>query len=290
MKQFIFLLALVTSLPALSAFKGEISFSSQEIREHEARSEKLVEAASNCLQETYDYHLSFHRRYGISPFYGDQSSFAKLTYAEKKNYLRRLRKDPKLVDRMETISCVGYAMRCLKAGFEATGQAELWARLLGFMRANALDGTALQFGLRKLGWKTVYWNPDLSMNESWDEAERARNPQNVGRPWGWHSYRWYTIRTKGMYYDNPVDDFTGLVDFGTRLPEKFTRQSFFLGTAHTGYHVFPGRFGQVLESHSLRKITDVTTIETSPFNPLLPNGGPQGRMYSGLFSFPPGSW
>jgi hypothetical protein len=281
-------LILLISTSAWAEFKGEISFTPQEVSEHQIDVSTIVPVASDCLRKTYTHHRSFHRRFGISPYYGDQSSFSKLSYEEKKKFLRSINKDESLVDQMSSISCVGLAMRCLSEGFAAVGKADLWLRLEMHLRLNAVDGSALQYSLRKLGWKTVYWNPHLAMNETWDLQEQQRNPRNLSRSWGWHAYRWLTIQKKGMYYDNPVDDTTTLVNFGTRPPKKFKSIPFFLGTAHTGYHVFPGREGRVIESHSLRQITDATTIENSEFNPLKESGGPQGKMYSGLISLPPG--
>lgn len=286
MRAFLFLALLSTS--ALADFRGEISFSAQEVSDHQVDVATIVPVAAECLRKTYSHHLSFHRRYGISPYYGDQSSFSKLTYAQKRSYLRSINRDEALVDQMSSISCVGLAMRCLSEGFKAVGKENIWLRLEKHLRLNAVDGSALQYSLRKLGWKTVYWNPDLSMNETWDAQEQQRNPRNLARSWGWHAYRWSTIQKKGMYYDNPVDDIKLLVNFGTRPPRSFKRLPFFLGTAHTGYHVFPGREGRVIEAHSLRQITDVTTLESSEFNPLKVTGGPQGKMYSGLISVPPG--
>ncbi len=280
--------SLVFPMFAHGAFRGSIEFTPQEISDHQTDVDTIVPAAAECLKKTYDKHLAFHRRYGISPFYGDQSKFSKLTYDQKKAYVRSLGKNENLVDQMETISCVGLAMRCLSQGFIAVKKEKLWKRIEAHLKLNAVDGTALQYSLRKLGWKTLYWNPQISMNEEWDRQEKLRNPENRQRSWGWHAYRWATIQKMGMYYDNAVDDKSTLVNFKTTQPLALKNLPFFLGTAHTGYHVFPGRNGQVIESHSLRNITDITTIESSEFNPLKPNGGPQGTMYSGLMSVPPG--
>jgi hypothetical protein len=79
------------------------------------------------------------------------------------------------------------------------------------------------------------------------------------------------------------------VNFNRTLPQDFKAVPLFIGTAHTGFHVFPGYNGIVIEGHSVRHITSSTMIETSEFNPLKPGGGPQGLPYrSGLFSVPPG--
>ncbi len=284
-----YLLALLV-LPSLSyaAFIGTIEFTPQEISEHQTDVSTIVPAATECLNKTYAHHLSFHRRYGISPYYGDQSKFGKLTYTERRAFLRSIGKSEDLVNQMQSISCVGLAMRCLSQGFAAAGKTPIWKRLEAHLKLNAVDGTALQYSLRKLGWKTLYWNPNTTLNNQWDSEEKFRNPENLGRSWGYHAYRWSTVTKNMKYYDNPVDDRATLVNFGTRLPKVFKQVPFYLGSAHTGYHVFPGTYGQVIESHSLRDIRDITTIESSEFNPLTETGGPQGTMYSGLVAVPPG--
>jgi hypothetical protein len=287
MKKTLLVFLLLPSL-TFAAFKGSIEFTPQEYSEHQTDIHTIIPAATECLNVTFAHHLAFHRRYGISPYFGDQSKFGKMTLNERKAFLRSIRKDEDLVHQMRPISCVGLAMKCLSEGFAAAGKTPIWKRLEAHLKLNAVDGTALQYSLRKLGWKTLYWNPNLDLNALWDSEEKARNPENIGRSWGYHVYRWATIQKNSMYYHNYVDDKSTLVNFGTRPPKRFKQLPFYLGTAHTGYHVFPGSYGQVIESHSMRDIRDVTTVESSEFNPLTENGGPQGTMYSGLIAIPPG--
>lgn len=288
MKQNLLVILFLLPSIALAAFKGSIEFTLEEIYEHPIDVNTIVPVAADCLKKSYAHHLEFHRLHGISPFYGDQSKFGKLTHQQRKEFLRSIGKDENLVDKMESISCVGLALRCLSRGFKAVGKEHIWTRINDHLRLNAVDGTALQYSMRKLGWKTLYWNPDVSMNAEWDNQEKLRNPENNYRSWGWHVYRWYTLGKNNMYYDNPVDDKTTLVNFGIKPPLIFKKLPFFLGTAHTGYHVFLGLNGKIIEGHSLRAITDITTLEYSEFNPLTPTGGPQGSMYSGLMAVPPG--
>lgn len=238
--------------------------------------------------ETLNLHRDFFQRYGISAFYGDQSDFARLSIKDKRAYFRELGLDPKLADRLQAISCIGLALRCLDRDFKATGQSEVWNRLSKFTRLNAQDGKALQFGLRKLGWKVLYWNPDVRYNAEWDASEKAQDPENKNRWWGYHEYRWILLQRNGSYYMNPVDDARSLVNFGTNVPKFFKRVPFFLGTAHTGYHVFPGTNGSVIEGHSVRNITSHDMIESSKFNLLAEGGGPNGAFRSGLIAIPPG--
>jgi hypothetical protein len=93
------------------------------------------------------------------------------------------------------------------------------------------------------------------------------------------------------YYFNKVDDKTLLVNFGTSVPSQFRSVPFFVGIAHTGYHVFPGFTGNVIEAHSTRLLSSVDNLEKSPFNPLANGGGPRWtateKYRSGLVGVPP---
>lgn len=284
-----FLLLVFVSLPALAQFAGSVEFTPEEISQHHVDVETIVPATVTCLKRDLKIHKDFHKRYGISAFYGDQSAFARMTLDQRKAELKRLRVPTRLVSQLQPTSCVGLARKCLAEGFAKASDTEIWKKVDAFLVANDLDGTALQEALRKLGWKTLYWNPDLSQNAAWDEEERSKDPTNIKRFWGYHTYRLITIQRKGMYYFNKVDDATSLVNFNRTLPRDFKAVPLFIGTAHTGFHVFPGYNGTVIEGHSVRHITSSTMIETSEFNPLTPGGGPQGLPYrSGLFSVPPG--
>lgn len=280
---FVFLLS-----ASASAFEGSVTFSDQEIQRHQSGVQSIIKVASECLRADLAYHHNFYKKHGIAGFYGDRSSFAKLPHSQKQQQLSRLGKNPALLSQMYPTSCVGLTRKCLGRGFEIAGQKDIWVKIDKFVMSNAVDGTAMQLGLQKLGWKVLYWNPDLSQNKSWDEIEKRNDPTNKQRFWGYHEYRWVTVRNKGTYYFNPVDDFKSLVNFRANVPASFAKVPFFVGTAHTGYHVFPGAFGQVIEAHSTRAITDYYTLESAPFNPLANGGAPRGQYFSGLLAIPPG--
>ncbi len=275
------------SLAHAQEFKGDISFSQLERDVHRNGINQLIKTASDCLDEDLKRHQTFYRQHGFSPFYGDRSSFAKLNRTDRQNHLRRLGKNPQLADIMEPTSCVGLALKCLDRGFKAAGQAQLWSRIAAYTRLNNQYGNALQHALQELGWEIIYWNPAPQNNEAWDAAEKRRDPKNNDRFWGWHAYRYLTVNRHGAYYFNKVDDAESLVGFGTSVPKEFGKIPFFIGTAHTGYHVFPGAYGRVVEGHSTRAVTDYYTIESSEFNPLKNGGGPRGSYKSGLVAIPP---
>jgi len=276
------------NLSAAIAHAETWNFSAEERALHAQKIDSLMRIASECLRGDLARHRKFFSEYGISAFYGDRSSFAKLSQADKRAYLRDLGKNDKLVDQMAPTSCVGLTLKCLGKAFLATGQGSAWSQLKATTAESGQDGTILQNGLRALGWKTYYWNPATRLNARWDAAEKAKDPTNKDHFWGYHAYRYSTVKTKQTYYMSPVDNFSALVDFGEDTPEFFKRIPFFVGTAHGGYHVFPGAFGQVIEGHSTRLITDPNTIESSPFSPLADGGGPRGLYFSGMISVPPG--
>jgi len=87
---------------------------------------------------------------------------------------------------------------------------------------------------------------------------------------------------RAQFYFNTVDDYHSLVNFGMRPPADFESVPFFVGTAHGGYHVFPGMFGRVIEGHSTREVTDPQTIESFEIHPIANGGGPRGNYRSGL--------
>ena len=131
-----------------------------------------------------------------------------------------------------------------------------------------------------MGWKVLYWNSDTSSNESQDAAEQSAYPGNPEGVWGYHAYNYSTVINDGIYHNNRVDDAKTLVNFGVSVPASFKKAPYFVGSAHAGYHVFPGTYGNVVEGHGSREINDPQTIEKSPFNPQAEGGGPQGYYRS----------
>lgn len=273
---------------ANAGFASSISFTDQEREQHVQSLPLLLSDAAKCLSEDLKHHQDFYRAHGISAFYGDRSSFAKLSHAERRNLVAGLGKSPSLVDQMQPTSCVGLTMKCLGRGFKTAGQADLWHRLVVYTDANGVDGTALQDGLQKLGWKILYWNPDVSRNREWDQTEREEHPDNHDSFWGQHEANWRSIKDHDRYYLNRVDDRVSLVDFDNHTPEALKKVPFFVGTAHMGYHVFPGSFGVVTEGHSTRQITDPKTLQSAWFNPLEGGAPTDGEYRSGIIAVPPG--
>lgn len=93
-----------------------------------------------------------------------------------------------------------------------------------------------------------------------------------------------------MYYESKVDNASRLVNFATTPPAAFKNVPLFIGIAHAGYHVFPGRRGDVIEAHSMRNLDARDNLEVAPFNPLAAGGAPRWtrseKYRSGLIAVP----
>ena len=270
------------------AFNGSIGFTDLEREAHAKALPMILSAAAECLKTDLQRQRDFYSKYGIAAYYGDRSAFSKLSDAQKRAKLVALHKDPKLLAQMTATSCVGLVRSCLGQGFAAGHETDLWKRLDGFLLKNDVDGSYLQMGLQKLGWKIYYWNPDVNQNGVFDREDQQSHPNNSDHFWGEHAENWSTVMRKRKYYVNTVDNFSALVDFKTQTPPILQRTPFFVGTAHMGYHVFPGTFGQVIEAHSTRAITDSKTVQTAAFNPLAGGGPTDGEYRSGIIALPPG--
>jgi hypothetical protein len=294
---------------AQAAYNGSVSFSSQEVANHAANTPRLLSVAKVCLEEYQTKHINFYRSNCIrlsngktkclSKYFGDRR-FTKKRVEYRADGQRlsslagELRKhgfNASLINQMESTSCVGMAIQCLRRGFAATNQMTQWNKIAKFYRRNGVGGTSIQFALAKLGWRTFYWNPETtrtidSETKKWDVQEA--NWQSKG----WHNYRYKSVMNKNRYWFNYIDDKYTMVGFEDGTPQILYSVPFWVGTAHTGYHVFPGTYERVIEAHSTKGITDVNNMEFSQFAPMKQGGGPRWtatqKYRSGMIVLPPG--
>ncbi len=286
----------------IRGFKNFIEFSDLERAEHLPGIPAITRAAGACIQGYLNEQNDFWEMWKLSIFYGHESDWnRKWTQQQKDALFNRMHVPLSEMKKLKPVSCVTMTLSCLEIGFKAARQEHLWERIRKFTLANDQSGIALQLGLQKLGWKVLYWNPDTSKAKEWDDEERARDqkirqgnePENQFRFFGWHQDRLRTVRKSMTYYFNPVDDATSLTDYGPSVPAKFLKVPFFVGTVHTGFHVFPGKFGFVIEAHNRSRPTNKRTIEAGNFDPSHPrephpNAGAYGTYRSGLIAVPPG--
>jgi hypothetical protein len=269
-------------------------FTSAEISKHRSSLKAFNKAASDFLDWVYADHTKFYNKWGVSKYYGDRNPAYK-TKELRIKALRNLGKPTMLADQQVNTACILLAMQACEHGFNDTGMSSTWKKIEKQLKIDfKLYGTDLQIMLQQLGWKIYYWNPDPSKNAEWDAQDRALNPLKPGRKWmpvwGGHALRYASAKNNGVYYDAKVDNSTALVGFKKIQPPAFKKVPFWVGIAHAGYHVFPGRKGDVIEAHSMRNIAARDNMEFSQFNPLGTGGGPRWtnseKYRSGLIVVP----
>ncbi len=284
----IFLILFVTTLSVYSAsFKGDVSFTKDEKDSHTKHLDKVVIVARSYLTDTWDDHTEFHKRNGFSKYYGDRSKLLN-TRLKRRAELSKIGVAAGRETELKPTSCIGLTLNALKVGFLAPKDPHLvsaWKKIEGFTRENGVDGTALIHALQKLGWKTYYWNPYPSKSKLWDVQEKKWQSK------GWHAYRYQNVMKRNRYYFNSVDNKSLLVGFKKSPPKQFQDFPLFVGVAHTGYHVFPGFNGEIIEAHSTRRLSSKDNLERSRFNPFAKGGGPRWsnteKYRSGLIAVPP---
>lgn len=299
------------ALTVLSFNVFGIDFSQREIQFYLRNSNLIHARATECLNSTWNTHVSFFKTWNVSKFYGDQNQ-SLATREQRIKALESFGAPAFLVDELEATSCIGLTLKCLGKGFNSTSQPEvieIWERLNQYVRANGSTGIHLLEGLKKLGWRIVYWNPSPEDNLEWDQEDQKllpgqpvewnsgvvnENGQYIYHPgWGLHQTRFEIVNNQNKYYTLDVDDKTSLVNFGTNVPSLISEAQLFVGVAHAGYHVFPGVGGDVIEAHSARPLNWFNNLERTLFNPLHKEGGPvwtkSEKYRSGVIALPPGN-
>ena len=268
-------------------------FTKREIQVHRARIRLLTHVSAACLTETYRDHLEFFKRWHVSKYYGDRRQ-ENATEASRIAELKKYGAPAYLVKELEPISCIGLTMKCLEEGFSAAGQEATWEKIYAQLSyQNNFYGTDLQKMLGQLGWTGLYWNPDPTQNAKWDIEDRTLLPAANGKyspAWGDHVALYNEVIKKHKYSGIPVANSKALVGFKTHVPPALRTIPFYVGTAHSGYHVFPGFSGNVIEGHSTRPLNSMANLEVSVFNPMA-GGGPKWtenmRYRSGVVMAPP---
>lgn len=269
-------------------------FTSAEKSKHRNSLDKFNDAASDFLDWVYADHIAFFKQWGVSKYYGNRKPEHQ-TKALRIAQLAKYGKPAFLADQQVATACITLAMQAMERGFNATDMPNTWKKINDQLRiGQKFYGTDLQIMLQQLGWKIYYWNPDPSKNAEWDAEDKQLNPpasSGKWRPeWGGHALRYASAINKGVYYDSKVDNATKLVGFKKSPAAAFKDVPIFVGIAHAGYHVFPGRGGDVIEAHSMRTMDSIENIEFSKFNPLASGGGPRWtaslKYRSGLICVP----
>lgn len=241
----------------------------------------LVTSTRGAIGAATESHFAAFAETGIGNYFGYKSAYAKLSAAGKAEYLDERKKPGTTPPTPTVISCVNWVLLHLGEGYEAVGRGDVWQRILKTVDAADRDGTVLMQELKKDGWTSLYWNPDV----------KHPSDGNAEHPWTYHQ-----VVAGKPYYGTPVD---GLIvnyrpssgsDTAPDLSglKQLRNVPLWAGVANGGYHVFLGLGDQVNESHSTRNPDDITNVEQGPF---MAFGTATSVKYnSGVILVPPGLW
>jgi hypothetical protein len=287
-------------------FKGHIEFSPAEKAAHDRGLKTLIDTALTSLQATTQKQQASLDACGAGFLFGYLSPFSKMDESTRDIWVAQHAtcNRPPLVSQILESSCELFANRFVKEGFAAVGLQAAYARINSFLEANDRDGLALAYSLKKLGWKIVYWNPDVNATPDLPTSNR----EIVGITLDDHIEDTRNALTRKIYGGVSIDalmiNFEPLPKSTTprddRAFKALVKVPYYIGISHDGEHVWSGSYGSVIEAHSSFDPDSKRNLETGAFHP--PFGSPVGRIvvenrkrhkyfyYSGIIAIPPGPW
>lgn len=306
-------------------------YTADELALHRAKVPEFAKISSECVRDHLEEHRAFHEKYGASNYIGVNTrvisggrqvplksvwkegedkgklrSIVARSYADWKSpYKKKARIANEDLGKVDNMSCIGMAITCMRTAFEKTGQAELYKKLIEYYRnpgvrgIQAYTGHPLMMGLRQLGWKIGYWNPNTSSESlTWmdtAEGDPARSARH-------HAQRFSEVTKQGTYNGIPVDfRVTDTEAWGSDrrdTPAALKNSPFGIFESTDFYHVGPFSYGQITEAHAgmmwyaqngsagdYEKSKRV--IESNPFSPFASGGAPRGHYPTGIVAIPP---
>jgi len=260
----------------------------------------VVEGTLESVNTTMENHFNAIQNSGIGLMYGPKSSYAKMSEDQRAQYIARFRKSRAVPPTPRETSCIGFVLNNLEKGYKNAGKSERWKEIDKIVRENSGDGNFLLRELKKDGWTTVYFNPDVK-NPTTQVPSASKPPDHhvwtASEVKKGNNYLSGVKLPNGERFDGvPIDQM--MTDYRPTNPYKNTPRTdelqklqetpLFVGIANGGFHVYLGSQGNVIESHSTRDPTDPTNIEIRPFTEW---GLLEGESYlSGVIAVPPGGW
>jgi hypothetical protein len=241
------------------ALKGDVSFTLTEKTLHNRKVGEAVSHARSCARSALTYQQEFGKapgHFGFSPYVGSSSQGDLLEQIGFVSEHLTASQRASISEKMIPVSCVGVALKCLEQGFVKSGLGDIWTKIHKFRCANQSRGSAIQYALWKLGWKTVYWNSG--------DQEVGNLKFKSGLP------------TYGLL-DVPVD----FPDTSKTVPTELKSIQFGFGAAEDGFHVFIA---------TTNGDGEFVTIEGSRgAGPVLVEDVVSGEAYAAYYQNPPGT-
>ena len=239
---------------------------------------KLAAGGAQSIEMRSKAHLDSIEKTGIGKYFGDHSSWKKMSGPEREQWIKDNAKPgvtPPSASSIKENSCIGWAMENVGAAYAAAGKSDRWAEIQRAVIAGGSRGTVLAAELKKDGWQSIYWNPDAK-NPDDGNAEHSFSAVQVAKGKGYY----------GIAVDATVQNYRPTEGKGTKQDmsgiEKLREVPFFFGLAKGGMHTFVGRKGEVNEFHWAEMPNSTNAVEQTPLEKFGWN--------SGLIMVPPGTW
>jgi len=236
---------------------------------------RLARAGNRALVRNTEGHWDSIDRTGVGLFYGDRSSYHRLSTAEKRDWIARHQEPGTNAPWPSRSSCIGWALHNVGQAFQGVGRGGEWSAIRARVVADGARGTVLAKELQRIGWTAVYFNPD----------ERKASDGNAE-----HTYTARIVRNGQPYYGIRVSD--RVVNYrptsgsstqqDLRGIEKLEQVPFWFGLAKGGVHTFMGRNATVNEFHWTSSPDSKHAIEERPLR--------EFPWLSGVIMVPPGVW
>ncbi len=247
---------------------------------------------SRTLSDGFHFiHKEMVRKGGVGYFYGEKSD-----YAQKGDRYRTafLADNAKPGYRPQTsTSCVGFAMRVLRRGYEVAGMTARWNQIENYLVNHAALGTDLLRFLQQDGWEAVYFNADTSYRPN--EIKWAKGKIDARG-------EFQMMLAKGRLYQldinhrllnfNPMTSSTGtrVSPDGLTALKRLEKVPFWVAVANGGYHVTTGFGLTVSESKLSKQPTNENLIQQSSFKEWVRDDSAHAPYMSGVIMVPPKTW
>jgi len=221
---------------------------------------KFAAGGAQSIELRSKRHLESIEKTGVGTYFGDHSSWKKMSATEKQDWIKANAKPgttPPSASSTKGTRRTGGAMEHVGPTYAAPRTGERFAEIQRIVASKGSKGTDLAAELKKDGWQSIYWNPDAK-NPDDGNAEHSFSALQVSRGKGYY----------GIEVDAQVTNYRPTEGKGTRQDmsgiEKLREVPFFFGLAKGGMHTFVGRAGEVNEFHWAEMPNSTRAIEQTP--------------------------
>lgn len=237
--------------------------------------QQLAAAGFRAVRDKRQAHLDAIEATGVGLYYGDHSSFHRMTPAEKQAWIDEHKLEGTDPAMPRQSSCIDWALECVGAAYRSVGRADKFAQIKARVVAEGGRGVVLARELIADGWTGIYWNPDTRKPS--DGSSEHTFSAMVART----QAKYYGLRVRGLVVDYKPSSGSTTVQKLDGL-HKLAKVPFWFGMARGGSHTFVGYGTTLSEFHWTHMPNGKNAIEEKPLT--------EFAWLSGMIVVPPGTW